>query len=280
MNKKYSDTEKRKQKKSDKIVRGSYIHNVYVTALTVLLIIAAIIYALDILAAIQIRKLNDQPLAVSASARPKGYSYKVSPIEITHGDKTKRQVIFTFDGGDGAQSAEQILAALKAHGVKGTFFLTGKFVEANPDLVRRIVAAGNEIFSHTYDHPHMTLLSKDQIIAEMTGMEKTLASTTGMSPKPFMRFPYGDRDSRTVKIVADDGYQSVYWTVDARDWEESKGETADQVESRILKNVAPGTIYLMHFGDTITGKILDDVFTKIEKQGYKMVSLTQGLTPQ
>ena len=161
--------------------------------------------------------------------------------------------------------------------MKGSFFLTGKFVQANPDLVRRMVAQGNEIFNHTYDHPFLTKLTDEKITSELDLMDQTLQSVASTSPKPYFRAPYGDRDARVRSAAAQDGYRSVYWTVDARDWMEPKGETADQVKARILDNIAPGTIYLMHLGDTITGSILDDVFTKLEAQGYKMVSLTQGI---
>jgi peptidoglycan/xylan/chitin deacetylase (PgdA/CDA1 family) len=200
-----------------------------------------------------------------------------STKEIARGDTSKKEVIFTFDGGGTIQSADAILAVLAKHHVKGTFFLTGKMVEAHPDLVKSIAAAGNEIFSHTYDHPDLTTLTDTQIVAELTKMENVLQATTGVSPKPYFRAPYGARDARVLAIASKDGYQSVYWTVDAMDWREPQGETAAQVKDRILSNVAPGTIYLMHLGDTITGSILDDVFTTIEAKGYKIVSLTQGI---
>ena len=200
-----------------------------------------------------------------------------SAREIIHGDTSKKQIIFTFDGGDGNQSAQGILAALAKHHVKGTFFLTGKFVEANPALVNQMKAAGHEIFSHTYSHPHLTDLTDAQISDELTIMAETLNKVAGISPQPYFRAPYGDRDDRVRTDAFKAGYESVYWTIDARDWEESTGETADQVKNIILSTAAPGNIYLMHFGDTITGAILDDVMTTLEQRGYRMVSLTQGL---
>ena len=99
----------------------------------------------------------------------------------------------------------------------------------------------------------------------------------GFSSRPYFRAPYGARDLQVLKVAANNGYQSVYWSVDALDWKETQGETANQVKARILSSVAPGVIYLMHVGDTITGTILDEVFTTIESRGYKIVSLTQGL---
>ncbi len=204
------------------------------------------------------------------------------PKEIVRGDTSKKQVIFTFDGGSTAQSGEAILAALEKHHVRGTFFLTGKFVNANPALVREMAIEGNEIFNHTFDHAHLPQVSDGHIAWELNALDQAvkdaLASTTpNHSTRPYFRAPYGDRDARVLAAAAANGYRSVYWTVDADDWEESTGMSASETEDKILSNLAPGNIYLMHVGDNITGSILDDVFTKIEAQGYKIVSLTQGL---
>jgi len=197
--------------------------------------------------------------------------------EIVRGDATKKQVIFTFDGGDGAQSSEQILDALAKHHVTGTFFLTGKFIEAHPDIVLKISNAGHDIFSHTYDHPHLPEKSSADISLEMKKTEKALEDLIGKSPKPYFRAPYGDRDHRVLADEYSAGYQSVYWTVDALDWEQSSGRTAGEVEEIIMSHLASGNIYLMHLGDTITGEILDKVFTEIEAKGYRIVSLRQGI---
>jgi peptidoglycan/xylan/chitin deacetylase (PgdA/CDA1 family) len=85
------------------------------------------------------------------------------------------------------------------------------------------------------------------------------------------------KDARVRTVAYDAGYQSVYWTVDALDWKEVSGETNESVTRRILSHVSPGTIYLMHIGDTITGDILDAVFTEIESRGYMIVPLTKGI---
>ena len=239
-------------------------HIRYIAAV-VILAIAAALFILD--------SRHANPIVPPAKLPTKA---TVSP-EIFYGDRTKKQVIFTFDAGDSDQSAQGILSVLAKHHVKGTFFMTGKFIEANPALVKQIAASGNEIFDHTYDHKDLTTLTDAQIKAELDGMNSLLASTTGMDAKPYFRAPYGARDLRVRTAAADDGFQSVYWTVDARDWMESTGETADEVEQRILSNFSSGTIILMHVGDSITASILDDVFTKIEAQGYKIVSLSQGL---
>lgn len=196
--------------------------------------------------------------------------------EIIKGNITKKQVIFTFDGGAGAHSGDQILDIFKKYQMKSTFFLTGEFVEKNPDLVKKIIRDGHEIFNHTYSHPYLTQVSDEEIRQQLKKMEGLLRGL-GASSRPFFRAPFGDRDDRVRKIAFQEGYQSVYWTVDAHDWEESLGISGTEVENRILANLEPGTIYLMHIGDTITGSILDRVLVKIAERGYKVVSLTEGL---
>jgi peptidoglycan/xylan/chitin deacetylase (PgdA/CDA1 family) len=199
------------------------------------------------------------------------------PQEIVYGDRTKKNIILTFDGGEGNQSAEQILATLNKNGIKGTFFLTGKFVLRNQDLVKRIHAEGHEIFNHTFDHPHLTELSDTSIASELEDMDRILVGLIGSSTRPYFRPPYGDRDERVILAAAQAGFRSVYWTTDALDWEESTGMTAAEVESRILGGLHPGTIVLLHLGDTITGKILDRLISEIRERGYTLTSLTQGI---
>lgn len=214
--------------------------------------------------------------------KEKTYDYRfpnqpVSDIEIIRGDTSKRQIIFTFDGGSNSKSAQNILNALAKHNIRGTFFLTGTFVKKYPELTREIVREGHEVFNHTMDHPHLTEIRDADIIHELNFMDANFYAVTGSSTKPYFRPPYGDRDGRVVKVASRAGYRSVYWTVDARDWEESEGQTAEQTKDLILSTLAPGNIYLMHIGDNITGQILDEIITKIEEMGYKIVPLTEGL---
>lgn len=199
------------------------------------------------------------------------------PREIVRGDKSNQQVIFTFDGGAGTQSAQAILATLAKHHVQATFFLTGTFASKNPDLVKQIAGQGHEIFNHTYTHPHLPALSDEQIINEFTRAEEIIINLTGKSTKPYFRPPYGDRDTRVLRLAASQGYQSIFWTTDAMDWRETEGFQAQESKERILSNIKPGEIYLLHIGDTISGQILDDALTQIKAKGYRTVPLSQGM---
>jgi chitooligosaccharide deacetylase len=61
---------------------------------------------------------------------------------------------FDSDGGD-VNHAVQYLDILHTRGVHTTFFLTGEFAAAHPDVVQRILAEGNEFGNYTVDHPNL-----------------------------------------------------------------------------------------------------------------------------
>lgn len=203
--------------------------------------------------------------------------YTVTSTEISKISTTQKVIVFTFDGGAGIQSLDRILTILENHNVKGTFFVTGKWADQQSTSLKKISNAGHEIFNHTYSHPNLTTLSDSQIREELSLAESKISAVTGRTTKPFYRPPYGARDSRVREVAANAGYQTVYWTVDALDWKESEGITEQEVKNRILNNVTPGTIYLMHIGDNITGNILDEVFVEIESRGYQIKSLSEVL---
>ncbi|MDP2909909.1 MAG: polysaccharide deacetylase family protein, partial [bacterium] len=197
--------------------------------------------------------------------------------EIVWGNKNKQQVIFTFDAGSGTHSLDHILSVLEKYGLRGTFFITGKWAEQNSDSVRRISEAGHEIFNHTYSHPYLTQITDGRIVEELDSADRIISGITGVSTKPHFRPPYGDRNNHVFQVAAEAGYRAVYWTVDALDWKEEEGFTAAQAKDRIMSNLKPGAIYLMHIGDNITGEILDEVFSEIQGQGYLIVPLSEGL---
>jgi peptidoglycan/xylan/chitin deacetylase (PgdA/CDA1 family) len=201
----------------------------------------------------------------------------ISSVEIVRGDRSKMNIIFTFDGGSTNISGEKILDVLARHNMQTSFFLTGDFVAKYPNLVKRMALEGHEIYNHTQNHPHLTLISDHSIVSELDSMENELQNLIGSSSKPYFRPPYGDRDRRVLDIAYGAGYRSVLWTVDALDWQESEGRIASEVRNIILSSLAPGNIYLLHLGDNISGNLLEEMINEISKKGYKIVSLKQGL---
>lgn len=197
--------------------------------------------------------------------------------EIVRIDTSEKIAVFTFDAGSSDASLTKILAALAEHKLTGTFFIAGSWADKYPEGVKQIAAAGHEIYNHTYSHPHLSQISDAKILEEFSKTETLVKNLTGKTTKPYFRAPYGERNSHILEVARQAGYQSVYWTTDALDWEESTSMTAEKVRARVLDNLKPGAIFLMHVGDTITGSILDHLFDTIEQRGYQIYTLSEAV---
>ena len=188
-------------------------------------------------------------------------------------------VALTFDAGANAAGLPKILAALAAKGVQGTFFLTGNWAETNPGAVGQILAGGHRVANHSMTHPGFTGLSDQVIAQQVLGAEQAILAA-GADPSPFFRFPYGERNARTIAAVNNLGYVAVRWTVDTLGWKgTSGGISAQTVTDRVLATLQPGEIVLMHIGSnpddgsTLDADALPVVIDRISAAGYRFVTL-------
>jgi peptidoglycan/xylan/chitin deacetylase (PgdA/CDA1 family) len=198
---------------------------------------------------------------------------------------SRRIVALTFDAGANADGVAPILAVLASERVSGTFFLTGDFVRMFPQASRSIVAAGHRLANHSVNHPHFPALSDAEIRDQLRGAQQEIRATAGADPRPLFRFPFGDRDARTIGAVNDHGYVAVRWTVDTLGWQGTRaGRTAAEVTSRVLDTARPGQIVLMHVGShptdrsTLDADALPAVIAGLRELGYQFVTLDALLT--
>ena len=61
----------------------------------------------------------------------------------------------------------RLLEMLLKHNIKATYFLLGVVMEEYPELVKEIKDAGHELACHTYSHPFLTTLTREQFIGEI-----------------------------------------------------------------------------------------------------------------
>lgn len=185
------------------------------------------------------------------------------------------RIALTFDAGAGRGYIDQILKTLVQDETPATFFLTGTWVEDNPEDVKRISQLGFRIGNHTQNHPYLTQLSDEEIKNELNSLEERIVELTGKSTKPLFRPPYGDRDERVLEVAASQGYWSIYWTCDSLDWEE--GHDPEWVKTRILSRIEDGAIILCHVASPYTYIILDELIQNIREKGYTFVSIEEFL---
>ena len=193
---------------------------------------------------------------------------------------SSKVVALTFDAGANADAVPRILATLAEERVPGTFFVTGRFVLQFPDASRAIAAAGHRLANHSATHPEFTALTSGEIRDEVRSAEHDIREIARRDPRPLFRFPFGDRDTRTIEAVNDLGYVAVRWTVDTLGWQgTSGGRSAAEVTQRVLSSATPGQIVLMHVGShPADGSMLDadalpGVIAELRAAGYQFVTL-------
>jgi peptidoglycan/xylan/chitin deacetylase (PgdA/CDA1 family) len=154
-------------------------------------------------------------------------------------------VALTFDDGPWPHTTGQILAILAQRRAPATFFVVGRQVQRYPQLLRRELAAGMVVGTHSYRHPQrFNRLPARRVREEIIRGRRTL-DRLGVRPVGFR--PPGGAASATVVAAAEQlGLRTVVWSVDPADWQ--PGTTADQLVRRVLAAARPGAIVLLHDG--------------------------------
>lgn len=198
---------------------------------------------------------------------------------ISRGDASRNAVVLTFDAGSDTGYTSMILDALAANGITAAFGITGRWAEANPDLLRRIVNEGHTVINHSYHHAsftgyssHELPLTRAQRWDQIDRTEAIVQQTAGASTLPYFRPPYGDYDATVNDDVGARGYRyNVMWTVDSMGW---NGYTQDAIVERCLSMAVPGAIYIFHVGSASQdGPALQRVIDGLRDRGYAFVPL-------
>ena len=104
--------------------------------------------------------------------------------------KNKKVVALTFDDGPNPTTTTQALDTLAKYGVKATFFVLGKNIAGNENLLKRMKSEGHVVGNHSWSHPVLSQLSLEDAKKQITDTEDLLTQVLGSSSK-LMRPPYG-----------------------------------------------------------------------------------------
>lgn len=186
---------------------------------------------------------------------------------IRNGKEGCKKLTFTCNVDWGEEVIPQMLDIFKKEDIKVTFFVTGRWAENYPDLLKKMYQAGHEIQSHGYGHKLCSQVSVETTREEILKTEQIILEVLGVKTTVFAP-PSGDFNENTVKLCQELGYQLVLWSADTIDWRE--GSTAEVIKQRILKKPLDGAIVLMHPKEE-TVKALPDLIQEIKKQGIEIV---------
>jgi peptidoglycan/xylan/chitin deacetylase (PgdA/CDA1 family) len=215
-------------------------------------------------------------LAAGAGATRRG-------VEVERLHTQAKVVALTFDAAWDDAGVPRVLAALARYHATATFFVTGSWVKRYRLAARRI-GRRYPVGNHSWSHPQMTGLSSAAIRKEIKQAEWWIRTGTGRDPRPLFRFPYGDRNTRTIAVANSLGYTSVRWTLDTWGWMgPGEGMSERRVIQRVSSLLSPGDILLLHIGANRDGSMLDvdalpEILRLIEHRGYRFVTLDRDVT--
>lgn len=229
---------------------------------------------------------TDEPVRAGRPAPPETGLDGTSLI-VERGSSGRREVAFTFDAGEGAGHTEEILDLLDANGIRGSFGVTGEWVEQNPELTRRIVEDGHMLINHTYDHSSFTgastgadPLRDDQRLAQIEQTRQIILDVAGYETAPYFRFPYGDYDAASLDLLAEAGYDyTLWWSCDTEGW---NGHSPQEIARNCgpeAEEGGPGAILLMHVADANDFAALPVLIEQYEAAGYAFVTMEELIQP-
>jgi peptidoglycan-N-acetylglucosamine deacetylase len=161
------------------------------------------------------------------------------------------ELALTFDDGPNPACTPRLLDILASQDVRATFFLLGRFAEAEPGLVRRILAAGHLIGNHSWSHPNLAIIAAHRVEEELTRTRETLQQIAG-APIRYFRPPYGARRPHVLRTARQLGMVPVLWNAMTNDWSEPSADaTADRLIRFIdrLQNQGRAANIVMHDGN-------------------------------
>lgn len=218
-----------------------------------------------------------QGTQVDSSNRPIGalsYQDKYGALGGQFIGPNEKVIYLTFDEGYENGYTASILDTLKAKGVQATFFITGDYLNSQPELVGRMIDEGHAVGNHTVKHPNLPQCSISRRADEIGDLHDAVEEKYGYSMY-LMRPPEGVFSEQVLAQAQGMGYQTVLWSFAYKDWDPSAQMSTSTALQKTTSALHPGAIYLLHAVSKTNAAILGDFIDTARQKGY-----TFGILPR
>jgi len=190
-----------------------------------------------------------------------------------HGYANCKKILYlTFDAGYEDDNTEKILDILKECGLPAAFFLTGNYIKSNPNIVKRMVNEGHLVCNHTMTHPNTYMLNSADFASELKKAEDVYMDIIGSEMPKYFRPPSCAFNEQNLKDAQVKGYKTILWSIAYDDWQK-KQPTHNEAFTKIIPNLHPGAIILLHTTSTTNAAVLSELVDKCHEKGYIFKSL-------
>ena len=182
-------------------------------------------------------------------------------------------IYLTFDCGYENGYTISILDTLKENDVKAIFFITGHYLNTNKDIIRRMIEDGHLIGNHTYSHKDFSKSSNKEILDDIKHLESVFKQEFNINMSKYVRPPRGDFDERSLKLLNENSYKTVFWSLAYVDWDKTKFNNNDYSYSNVIRRIHNGAIILMHTVSKDNENDLDKIIKRLKNDGYIFKSI-------
>ena len=183
------------------------------------------------------------------------------------------RIYLTFDCGYENGYTEMILDVLKETNTKACFFITGHYLNTSYEIIKRMENEGHIIGNHTYSHKSFNSSSNEEILNDVKKLENLYKEKMGSSMSKYIRPPKGEYTYNSQKLLSDNDYTSVFWSLAYVDWYKDKYYGNHYSYNNIIKKIHNGAIILMHSVSKDNALDLKDIIIDLKGKGYIFSSL-------
>ncbi len=128
--------------------------------------------------------------------------------------------------------------------------------------------------NHTVNHKSLPDLKEDVLKEEVMKLHQVIFEKYGYEMK-YIRPPRGEYSEKTLAITQNLGYTNVMWSLAYDDWDENKQGRTEYGKKKILENIHPGAVILLHATSKDNSEILGELIREIKNQGYEFKNIDE-----
>jgi len=220
-------------------------------------------------------------VAISAWRLSRSRDFQVLGSMVRRVESTTPVVALTFDDGPLPGFTEEILDALRAEGVRATFFVTGEALEEHVAQTRRIVAEGHELGNHSYSHRRMVGMSYGFVQEEIERTDE-LIRAAGYQGEIHFRPPYSKRLLVLPYYLSRTGRTTILCDVEPESYSEVAAG-AGKIVQHVVGQARPGSIILLHVMNASRSesvRAVPAIIQGLRSKGYTFVTISELLAMQ
>jgi peptidoglycan/xylan/chitin deacetylase (PgdA/CDA1 family) len=187
---------------------------------------------------------------------------------VTRFTASQPEVWLTIDDGP-TEDTPEVLDLFERHRVRATFFVKGVLAAERPELIREMIRRGHSVANHSYTHPagSFWISLPGRVGMEVDRCNRAVADAAGEAPRWF-RAPVGIKNPAVHPVLQRRGMRLIGWS--ARGFDTFSSD-ADQILARLLPDLAPGAILMLHQGRAHSLRVLERVIVAVKERGYTFV---------